>query len=425
MPQRNCSQTKQLIAKPSKRVVLPLNREMYDQMIDNPQTYRDYVDTMLSECPELFPADMQSGYTWHDILSSKKMPEIRLRRIKLKQADVTGKVQVLTIVPSFVMPYMTGYTDEVGHALFLRGFGVPYWALTQVFGHDDLYWQRHVERLGRYDLVGTTIKSAEQLPQHLLADEKHTRLNGKKAYIATTVAEDCVLGTSVTLKADTPHLSEAYGHFKQEAQRLNPDYQPETVNTDGWTATHNAWIALFPMIVIIQCFLHAFISIRSRCKRLADFPDLCSKVWEIYRAKTECAFYREVAELYAWAQGRFHGAARDAIHKLCSKTGDFLLTFQHPDAYRTSNMIDRHMEPMDRCLYSARYFHGHLMSAEFQIRGWALLHNFRPYCPRSKIRKRYQSPAHKLNGFVYHDHWLHNLLISTSGQAIYADHRKC
>jgi len=277
MPQRNCSQTKQLIAKPSKRVVLPLNREMYDHMIDDHQTYRDYVDTMLSECPELFPADMQSGYTWHDILSSKKMPEVKLRRIKLKQADATGNVQVLTIVPSFVMPYMTGYTDEVGHALFLRGFGVPYWALTQVFGHDDLYWQRHVERLGRYDLVGTTIKSAEQLPQHLLADEKHTRLNGKKAYIATTVAEDCVLGTSVTLKADTPHLTEAYGHFKQEAQRLNPDYQPETVNTDGWTATHNAWIALFPMIVIIQCFLHAFISIRSRCKRLADFPDLCQQ----------------------------------------------------------------------------------------------------------------------------------------------------
>jgi hypothetical protein len=319
---------------------------------------------------------------------------------------------------------MTGYTDEVADALFLRGFGVPYWALTHVFGHDDLYWQRQVERLGRYDLVGTTIKSADQLPQHLLADEKHTRLNGEKAYIATTVADDCVLGVSVALKADAPHLTEAYSHFKEETQRLNHEYQPETVNTDGWTATHNAWSALYSTIVIIQCFLHAFISIRSRCKRLADFPDLCNKVWEIYRAETENAFYREVAELYAWTQGRFQGAARAAIRKLCSKTGDFLLAFQHPDAHRTSNMIDRHMEPMDRCLYSARYFHGHLMSAEFQIRGWALLHNFRPYCPRANIRKRYQSPADKLNGFVYHDNWLHNLLISTSGQAIYADHRK-
>ena len=77
-----------------------------------------------------------------------------MRRIKLKQPDATAKDQVLTIVLSFVMPYMTGYTDEVEKALFLRGFGVPYWALTDVFGHNDLYWEPHVERLGRYDPSG-------------------------------------------------------------------------------------------------------------------------------------------------------------------------------------------------------------------------------------------------------------------------------
>ena len=196
---------------------MPLSRETYNHLIDDHVAYREYVNTMLTECPELFPSDMQSGYTWHDILSSKKMPEVRLRRIKLKQPDATGKVQVLTIVPSFVMAYMTGYTDAVEKALFLRGFGVPYWSLIHVFGHNDLYWQCHVERLGRYDRVGTTVKSADQLPQHLLADEKHTWINGEKAYIATTVATDCVLGASMTLKADTPHLTEAYGHFKAEA----------------------------------------------------------------------------------------------------------------------------------------------------------------------------------------------------------------
>lgn len=424
MPQRNCSKEKQLVAKTSKRIILPINKEAHNWMMSNHQAYRDYLDTMFVECPELFPPDIQAGYTWHDILFSKKMPEVQLRRIKLKQPDCEGQDQVVTIAPSFVMPYMTGYTDEVADVLFFRGFGVPYWALAQVFGHDALYWERHVERLGRYDLVGTTVKSGDDLPRHLLADEKHTRFNGEKAYIATTVGDDCVLGASVALKADTPHLTEAYGHVKEEMQRLAPDYQPETVNTDGWGPTQNAWNILFPMAVIIRCFLHAYLSVRSCCKRLADFPELCNKVWEIYRAETEEAFYREVAELYAWADGRFYGTAKAAIRKLCSKTGDFLLAFQHPDTYRTSNMIDRHMEPMDRCLYSARYFHGDLMSAEFQIRGWALMHNFQHYCPRSKIRKRYQSPAHKLNGFVYHDNWLHNLLISTSGQVIYAHHRK-
>lgn len=425
MPQRHCSSSKRLIAKPSRRIILPINQGVYPDMMADCQMYREYLAVMCQECPELFPPEMEQGYTWHDILPSKKMSDVSLRRIKLKALDNVGQAQVFTIVPSFVMPYMSGYTDELEKALFLRRFGVPYWAITYLFGHNDLYWERHVARLGRYDLVGTTVKSPDELPEHLLADEKHTRINGEKAYIATTVAQDCVLGASVALHADTPALTEAYSHFKPEAQRLKPDYQPQTVNTDAWTATQNAWFSLFPMIVIIQCFLHAFISIRSRCKKLADFPQLCQQVWDVYHAPSVDAVYRQVAELYVWAQDTFHGAAWMAIQKLCAKTGEFLLAFEHPDAYRTSNMLDRHMEPMDRCLYSARYFHGHLISAEFHIRAWALMHNFLPYCPRAKIRQSYQSPAHKLNGFVYHDNWLHNLLISTSGQVIYAHHRKC
>lgn len=424
MPQRNCSSQKRLIAKPNKRIVLPIDPITYTEMVADHPMYRQYLDKMVVEYPELFPPDMEQDYTWHDILSSKKMPDVRLRRIKLKALDSEGQAQVFTLVPSFVMPYMSGYTDDVEKALFLRRFGVPFWALTYLFGHNDMYWQRQVERLGRYDLVGTTVKDPDDLPEHLLADEKHTRFNGQKAYIATTVAADCVLGASLSLSADEAGLTEAYQHFKHEAQRLTPDYQPQTVNTDGWSATQNAWLALFPAIAILQCFLHAYISIRSRCKKLAEFPQLCQHVWDAYGAATVDAFYRQIAELHAWAEPRFSGYAWDAIRKLCRKTGEFLVAFEHPDAYRTSNMIDRHMEPMDRCLHSARYFHGHLMSAEFQIRAWALMHNFLPYCPRAKIRKSSQSPADKLNGFVYHENWLHNLLISTSGQVIYAHHKK-
>ena len=48
------------------------------------------------------------------------------------------------------------------------------------------------------------------------------------------------------------------------------------------------------------------------------------------------------------------------------------------------------------------------------MRAEALLANFLPYCPRAAVAAQYRSPAHKLNGFVYHDNWLHNLLISAS-----------
>ena len=71
---------------------------------------------------------------------------------------------------------------------------------------------------------------------------------------------------------------------------------------------------------------------------------------------------------------------------------------------------------MDRLFYTARYFHGHLMTARvaYGVRAGALLANFVPYCPRAAVAEHYQSPAHKLNGFVYHKNWLHNLLISAS-----------
>jgi hypothetical protein len=85
-------------------------------------------------------------------------------------------------------------------------------------------------------------------------------------------------------------------------------------------------------------------------------------------------------------------------------------------------MIDRLLDPLDRCLYAARYFHGHLLSAEYQVRAWALLHNFQPFCPRAKIREQFQSPFHRLNGFVYHDNWLHNLLVASSLGGCYASH---
>jgi hypothetical protein len=88
--------------------------------------------------------------------------------------------------------------------------------------------------------------------------------------IDTTVGEDYVLDASVALGIDTPELTVANQHFKEEAQQLNPDYQPETVNTDGWEATQKAWRSLFPLIVIIECFLHAFIKIRERGKHLKD-----------------------------------------------------------------------------------------------------------------------------------------------------------
>jgi hypothetical protein len=136
---------------------------------------------------------------------SKLHLEVESTSVKMgtdeKSSHHKGQAQVFTIAPSSVMPYMTAYTNEVEKALFLRRFGVPFWALAYVFGRDEAYWYRLAAQFGRYHLVQTTVKAPEKLPKDLLADEKFANFNGERAYIATTVGGECVLGASLALAA--------------------------------------------------------------------------------------------------------------------------------------------------------------------------------------------------------------------------------
>ena len=72
------------------------------------------------------------------------------------------------------------------------------------------------------------------------------------------------------------------------------------------------------------------------------------------------------------------------------------------------------MNRLCRLMYASRGLHGHQGSSELRLRGWALLLNFRPYAPRSNQPRTHDSPAHRLNGKRYHEHWLHNCMASTS-----------
>src|SRR5204863_8421349 len=120
--------------------------------------------------------------------------------------------------------------------------------------------------LGRNSLAGTTVRRG-QLPVDLVADEHHQRRGGRKVFIATVVGGGCCLGASVVDSCDEAGLRKGYGAFKQEACDVEAGYAPATVNTDGWQATQLAWAALFPLAVLLRCFLHGWLSIRDGCKK--------------------------------------------------------------------------------------------------------------------------------------------------------------
>jgi hypothetical protein len=200
--------------------------------------------------------------------------------------------------------------------------------------------------------------------------------------------------------------------FAAETRDVSPGYAPKTVNTDGWAATRNAFQASFPSIAVILCFLHGFLKVRDRCRKACD---LHRRIWEVYRAATAEEFRRRMDEFRRWgATPVWTAPVCEMVGKLWSKTESYTAAYEPPGCHRTSNAVDRPMNRLCRLMYAGRGLHGHQGSSERRLRGWALLENFRPYAPRGKAPRAFDSPANRLNGKRYHEHWLHNLMTSTS-----------
>jgi hypothetical protein len=391
-----------------KQIVIPMTHEQFDDCWHDVDKMRKFVNGVLAESPELFPACLLKGYAFHGFARpSQKLDGMRLRKVRPQ-----GSGEAFHLRPSFVMSYMTGTTEELALPLLLASFGVPNWVLTLGFGHCDMYWHRLVERMGRNSLVGTTVRDPERLPEHLAADEHHADWNGEKGYVATTAAEGCILGVGLTKAADDEHLTAAYGDFAAEARDVKPDYAPQTVNTDGWAATQNAFQACFATVMVILCFLHGFLKIRDRCRKNHE---LHRRIWEVYWAATAAEFRSRMEAFRTWfATQTWPPAVGEMVAKLWKRTEEYAAAYSHPGCRRTSNAVDRPMNRMHRLLYAGRGLHGHQASSERRLRGWALLLNFRPFARRSGHERKHQSPAHRLNGKSYSDRWLENLQISAS-----------
>jgi hypothetical protein len=100
----------------SKQICIPMSREQYDQIWADSQQVRQFLETLLRECPELFPPSMLNGYRLTGSLpESKKLPGIQLRQVRTAEG-------VYSLRPSFVFSYMSGTVEAplapVAFALF-------------------------------------------------------------------------------------------------------------------------------------------------------------------------------------------------------------------------------------------------------------------------------------------------------------------
>ena len=301
---------------------LPLGELDYEWFIQDHTYAKARLEDLYEDHPDLFPEAFGGGYAFFGFTDPSIKQHLRCRRLRLERGG-----EVFTVAPALVMPYMSGRTEEVDNALFLMRFHVPCWAIAHVFGRDPMYWYRLEQGLGRFSLVGTTVKQANRLPTDLVADEKHSWLKGERVDIAPTAGEECLLGASVSQSSGQADLQAAYGVFAEEAQAVDPDYAPETVNTDGWQPTQGAWKALFEHVTLILCFLHAFLKIRDRTtKALGEVGQAVhQRVGEAYQAPSKRAFSQRLRRLKEWAETALPDCAmRDHTLDLCDKRAQFI-----------------------------------------------------------------------------------------------------
>jgi len=396
--------------KKDRTIVLPIEEKNYDLFVNDLDMAHKMVAGFYRSNPEFFPQGMADGYMFNGKTRISKKIGIQMRKLKI--GGINYRIR-----PIFLLPYNRELTAEVSNALFLKRFGVPFWALAFVFGRNPMWWYRLYLSFSEYNLLGTTLYQAE-IPQDLVADEHHITIRSEKAYVATTVGQNCFLGAAVCNGADENTLHRAYAEFKKEALTLNPDYQPTTVNTDGWMATQNAWKRLFPTIAVIECFLHAFLKVRDRAtKKMQDFfMTAADKIWNCYRCESKRQLAQQIRRLREWTTHNLVDSPMKAnILKLCKKKNRWSKHFDFATAHRTSNMIDRKMRAMNRHADNSQMFHANVSSTSKNFRAFALLHNFSPSCVSAWDETcTLVSPAARLNKVVYDDDWLRNLNLVAS-----------
>jgi len=135
---------------------------------------------------------------------------------------------------------------------------------------------------------------------------------------------------------------------------LNPNYCPETVNTDGWEHTQTAWQTLFPGIQVILCFLHTVLGIRKCCRRTPTLlQEVTSRLWCIYKAPSKRQFSQRLRRIQEWAKKHVEPeTVRQKLLNLKAKSAKFQKAYDFPDAYRTSNSLDRLMNYRSPCALS-------------------------------------------------------------------------
>src|SRR3954447_3257537 len=105
-------------ARGHKTICIPCSQQQCDRIVDDPESFRNLLDQQIEATPELFPPGIERGYRMKDLYSSRKTG-CTLRRIELRDRHC------YLIRPCFLLPYLSGRTEDVQAPLFFAGSPSP------------------------------------------------------------------------------------------------------------------------------------------------------------------------------------------------------------------------------------------------------------------------------------------------------------
>ena len=351
------------------------------QIVNDTHAFRAHLLSVQHDHPELFPHDFET-FHFHSMRHRCRV-DLPIRRVHLPQTR-----QVFAIRPSLLMPGAIGTTDEFAHPLNLKRWAVPNDALSQTFGRDPKVYERAMRALGTFPIVATLFTRAEQLPEHLVADEKFTRLDGQRTYIATTAARGAILGAELVGSSSDQDLEQAYSVVLEQARVLKPDYAPASVCLDGFEASKKAWGSWCGSVTVVLCYLHSVLALYKAAGRHLR-EQVCKRAWEVYAAESKASFSQRLRRFDEWAQeklgaGKFEDKVRARVAKMRAKRDEFTVSYGVTGAHRTSNMVDRVMCIQARHLSAQRNMRGRLETARVTVRAHANVWNFHEYAQRTR-----------------------------------------
>lgn len=142
-----------------KTICLPIHDSIdYGELVEDRESYRQYLEEQIQSYPELFPEAIHQGYRFHGWTESLRQ-QLKIRRIYLPSTREAYQLR-----PDFVTPYMSETAEVAAKALYLKHHGISYEGIAYVMGRSEMHWYRLCQSLGRASIVGSTLKTKSALP---------------------------------------------------------------------------------------------------------------------------------------------------------------------------------------------------------------------------------------------------------------------